>query len=32
MPSPSTRSRIAQRYGPWAVVTGGSDGIGRAFA
>ena len=23
---------IAQRYGPWAVVTGASDGIGRAFA
>ena len=32
MPSPSTHSRIAQRYGPWAVVTGASDGIGRAFA
>ncbi|PTT90882.1 short-chain dehydrogenase, partial [Pelomonas sp. HMWF004] len=32
MPSPSTSSRIAQRYGPWAVVTGASDGIGRAFA
>ncbi|MEZ5356304.1 MAG: SDR family NAD(P)-dependent oxidoreductase [Bryobacteraceae bacterium] len=27
---PSTRLR--QRYGPWAVVTGASDGIGRAFA
>ncbi len=25
-------SRLAQRYGPWAVVTGASDGIGRAFA
>lgn len=24
--------RLAQRYGPWAVVTGASDGIGRAFA
>lgn len=23
---------LAQRYGPWAVVTGASDGIGRAFA
>lgn len=25
-------NRITQRYGPWAVVTGASDGIGRAFA
>lgn len=25
-------SRTAQRYGPWAVVTGASDGIGQAFA
>jgi uncharacterized protein len=25
-------SRMAQRYGPWAVVTGASDGIGQAFA
>jgi uncharacterized protein len=25
-------SRFARRYGPWAVVTGASDGIGRAFA
>lgn len=25
-------SRLAQRYGPWALVTGASDGIGRAFA
>lgn len=25
-------SPIAQRYGPWAVVTGASDGIGLAFA
>jgi uncharacterized protein len=25
-------SRVARRYGPWAVVTGASDGIGRAFA
>jgi hypothetical protein len=23
---------MSQRYGPWAVVTGASDGIGRAFA
>ncbi len=25
-------SRIAQQYGPWALVTGASDGIGQAFA
>lgn len=25
-------SRFVDRYGPWAVVTGASDGIGRAFA
>jgi uncharacterized protein len=25
-------SRMAQRYGPWALVTGASDGIGQAFA
>ncbi|MBA2638694.1 MAG: SDR family oxidoreductase [Nocardioidaceae bacterium] len=25
-------SRLVDRYGPWAVVTGASDGIGRAFA
>lgn len=25
-------SAFAERYGPWAVVTGASDGIGRAFA
>jgi uncharacterized protein len=25
-------SRLAKRYGPWALVTGASDGIGRAFA
>jgi short-subunit dehydrogenase len=24
--------RLQERYGPWAVVTGASDGIGRAFA
>ncbi len=28
----ATVSRIAQKYGPWALVTGASDGIGRAFA
>jgi short-subunit dehydrogenase len=26
------RSAFLHRYGPWAVVTGASDGIGRAFA
>jgi len=25
-------SRLARQYGPWALVTGASDGIGRAFA
>lgn len=25
-------SRFVERYGPWVVVTGASDGIGRAFA
>jgi len=25
-------SRLVQKYGPWALVTGASDGIGRAFA
>ena len=25
-------TRFAERYGPWAVVTGASEGIGRAFA
>lgn len=25
-------NRLLERYGPWAVVTGASDGIGRAFA
>ncbi|MEM6454893.1 MAG: SDR family NAD(P)-dependent oxidoreductase, partial [Acidobacteriota bacterium] len=24
--------RLRERYGPWAVVTGASDGIGRTFA
>lgn len=28
----SAATRLADRYGPWAVVTGASDGIGRAFA
>jgi uncharacterized protein len=28
----SADQSIAHRYGPWAVVTGASDGIGRAFA
>ena len=26
------KSRLVQRYGPWALVTGASDGIGQAFA
>ena len=25
-------SEFAKRYGPWAVVAGGSDGIGAGFA
>lgn len=29
---PPARARIADRYGPWAVVSGASSGIGRAFA
>jgi short-subunit dehydrogenase len=28
----ATVSRLAEKYGPWAVITGASDGIGRAFA
>ena len=28
----AAQSRMAQRYGPWALVTGASDGIGQAFA
>ncbi len=28
----STNGRLRARYGPWAVVTGASDGIGRALA
>ncbi|MDJ0922599.1 MAG: SDR family NAD(P)-dependent oxidoreductase [Henriciella sp.] len=26
------KSRFTEKYGPWALVTGGSDGIGRAIA
>ena len=26
------RQSFVQKYGPWAVVTGASDGIGQAFA
>lgn len=29
---PARRARPMTRFGPWAVVTGASDGIGRAFA
>lgn len=29
---PGRRRRLAERYGPWAVVTGASSGIGRAIA
>lgn len=29
---PRTANRLKARYGPWAVVTGASDGIGRACA
>ena len=28
----AANARLVQAYGPWAVVTGASDGIGRAFA
>lgn len=28
----TAQSRLVQRYGPWALVTGASDGIGQAFA
>lgn len=31
-PSRAFDPRLARRYGPWAVVTGASEGIGRAFA
>jgi short-subunit dehydrogenase len=30
--SPRNQERIRHRYGPWAVVTGASSGIGREFA
>jgi len=30
--SPRHAGRLFERYGPWAVVTGASSGIGRAFA
>ena len=29
---PPTPSKLLSRYGPWAVITGASDGIGREFA
>ena len=32
MQATTHRHRLLERYGPWAVVTGASDGIGRAFA
>jgi len=28
----SEQVRLRERYGPWAVITGASDGIGREFA
>ena len=28
----TAQSRLVQKYGPWALVTGASDGIGQAFA
>lgn len=31
-PMSAGASRLARRYGPWALVTGASDGIGREFA
>lgn len=31
-PTPTVDTAFVQRYGPWAVVSGASDGIGRAFA
>ena len=30
--SPAAGRRLRERYGPWAVVTGASEGIGREFA
>ncbi len=32
VPGARVRQRLQSHYGPWAVVTGASDGIGRAFA
>jgi short-subunit dehydrogenase len=32
LPEPAPRPDWVQRYGPWAVVTGASDGLGREFA
>jgi short-subunit dehydrogenase len=32
LPRTREQDRLRARYGPWAVVTGASDGIGRAFA
>jgi short-subunit dehydrogenase len=32
MPTPTNQTRLYQQYGPWAVITGASEGIGRAFA
>ncbi|MEO1088426.1 MAG: SDR family NAD(P)-dependent oxidoreductase, partial [Acidobacteriota bacterium] len=32
MTEKTRRSVFSDRYGPWAVVTGASDGIGRAIA
>ena len=31
-PRSGKQARFVSRYGPWAIVTGASDGIGRAFA
>jgi len=28
----STRAAFAERYGPWALVAGASDGVGEAYA
>jgi uncharacterized protein len=32
VPTRTAPSRLVRQYGPWALVTGASDGIGRAFA
>lgn len=32
MPQPSKSQRFLETYGPWAIVAGGSEGIGAAFA